>query len=351
MILLFAGRVLLFLTGAGVVIFTLNSAIHTIVLPRAANDGLTNVVFGAVYKLFQWRMHRMKTFAARDGVMALYAPVALLTLLPTWYSLVMFGYMLIFRAVGVKTWYLAFRDSGSSLLTLGFEAVNTFGWSILAFSEGIIGLILVALLISYLPTMYSAFSRREMAVTLLEVRAGDPPSAIEMIKRYYRIHGLDKLGQIWETWEVWFAEIEESHTSLPALVFFRSPHSNHSWVTASGTVLDAAALTLAAVDVPPDWRANLCLRAGYLALDNIADYFDIPYNHAPQPGDAISIGRVEFEIALAELEAQGVPLKADRELAWRDFCGWRVNYDRALIGLARFTMAPETRWVTDRKFH
>ena len=207
----------------------------------------------------------------------------------------------------------------------------------------------MALLISYLPTMYSAFARREMAVTLLEVRAGDPPSAIEMIKRYYRIHGLEKLGQIWETWEVWFAEIEESHTSLPALVFFRSPHSNHSWVTASGTVLDAAALTLAALDVPQDWRANLCLRAGHLALDSIADYFEIPHNHNPQPGDAISIGRVEFEIAMAELEAQGIPLKADREQAWRDFSGWRVNYDRALIGLARFTMAPETRWVTDRK--
>ena len=91
-----------------------------------------------------------------------------------------------------------------------------------------IGLILVALLIAYLPTMYSAFSRREQAVNMLEVRAGSPPSASEMLMRFNRIHGLDKLADYWKIWEAWFADVEESHTTLPALVFFRSPRPENS---------------------------------------------------------------------------------------------------------------------------
>ncbi len=84
--------------------------------------------------------------------------------------------------------------------------------TLLSFSEALIGLIMVAMLMAYLPTMYAAFSRREQAVSMLEVRAGNPPSALEMLLRFNRIHGLDKLSDYWKTWEAWFADIEESHT-------------------------------------------------------------------------------------------------------------------------------------------
>ena len=174
---------------------------------------------------------------------------------PSWYQalwliLVWIGYAGMFWAVGVPTWYQAFRDSGSSLLTLGFAPVEGAAQTLLAFSEATVGLILIALLIAYLPTIYSAFQRREAAVNLLEVRAGKPPSAVEMIERYHRIHGLDRLDEQWQAWEAWFADIEESHTSLAALVFFRSPRPDHSWITAAGAVLDAAALSLSALDIP-----------------------------------------------------------------------------------------------------
>lgn len=174
--------------------------------------------------------------------------------------------MCMFWALGEVTWYEAFRLSGSSLLTLGFAHTDIPIYTLLEFSEATIGLILLTLLIAYLPTMYSAFSRRETAVTLLEVRAGDPPSAVELLKRYQRIHGLEALSDQWHTWEVWFADVEESHTSLAMLVYFRSPRTNHSWITAAGTMLDAAALTLAAAKLPQDPQAALCIRAGYIAL-------------------------------------------------------------------------------------
>jgi hypothetical protein len=221
--------------------------------------------------------------------------------------------------------------------------------NVLIFSEAILGLILVALLIAYLPTMYSAFSRREKSVNLLAVRAGDPPSAIEMILRFNRIHGLDRLNDHWKEWEIWFADIEETHTVLPALVFFRSPKPEHSWVIAAGTVLDAASITLSSLEIPYNASAALCIRAGFLALRSIIDYFDIPYPLNPHyPETPISISKSEFNSALDRLAEAGVPVKIDRERAWIDFAGWRVNYDRTYISLCSLTMAPKGMWSGDR---
>ena len=219
----------------------------------------------------------------------------------------------------------------------------------MGFSEAALGLILVALLIAYLPTIYSAFSRREAAVAMLEVRAGTPPSCVEMIERYHRIHGLDRLNEVWRNWEIWFSDIEESHTSLAALALFRSPEPDRSWVTASGAVLDTASLVNAALDIQHDPQADLCIRSGFLALCRIADFFGIAYDMNPRSSDPISIQRAEFEAVLDELASKGIPLKADRDQAWRDFQGWRVNYDTVLLTLADLTMAPYAPWSSDRR--
>jgi hypothetical protein len=233
-------------------------------------------------------------------------------------------------------------------LTLGFAPAENIAEMILAFSEATIGLGLVALLIAYLPTMHSAFTERETAVTMLEVRAGVPPSAVEMLSRMYRIRGLEYLKEVWPRWEQWFVEVEQTHTSHAPLVFFRSPHPGQSWVVAAGTILDAAALTASTLDRPRDPQAELCIRAGYLTLRNIVDFFGIPYNASPKPDDPISVSRAEYDAVYAQLAAVGLPLKADREQAWRDFAGWRVNYDQVLLILAGLTMAPKAPWSGDR---
>lgn len=342
-------RIAMIPIGSTLVVGTLFSALQTFVVPRSTQDWLTRMVFLAVRFAFSVMMKPVKTYYGRDRIMAFYAPVALLLLVPVWYAVILVGYMLMFWGLGVPTWFEAFRDSGSSLLTLGFAVIDGFPRSILAFSEAAIGLIMVALLIAYLPTIYAAFSRREAAVTLLEVRAGNPPSAAEMLRRYYRIHGLDSLTEVWRTWETWFADIEESHTSLPALVFFRSPQPDHSWVTSAGAVLDAAALMQSSVDYQNDAQAALCIRAGYLALRRIGDFFGVPYNPNPTRGDPISICREEYDRAIGELETAGIPIKADREEAWLDFTGWRVNYDAVLLALARISMAPPAPWTGKRE--
>lgn len=340
---------LIFLAGFLVVLLTLFSALSTFVLPRAARSRLTSIVFEAVRQVFNLILRYAKTYQTRDAIMAYYAPISLMTLVPTWYALIVVGYSGMYWGLGYGSVFSAIHLSGSSLFTLGFDSTPQLLASLLVFSEAMLGLVLVALLIAYLPTLYSAFSRREKSVNLLAVRAGTPPSALEMLLRFHRIHGLGKLTEYWRNWEVWFADIEESHTTLPALTFFRSPRADDSWITAAGTVLDAASLTLSSIDIPWEASASLCIRAGFLALRRIADYYDISFPEDPHyPNEKISVTQTEFEAVLDQLSQGGLPVKSDRQQAWADFAGWRVNYDKVLFQLCTLVMAPYSVWSSDR---
>ncbi|MEZ4667132.1 MAG: hypothetical protein R3E39_04305 [Anaerolineae bacterium] len=347
-VLVLVAHILVFLVGAALVINTLMTAIRTFVLPRGDNVWLTRIVFRCVSLLFALRTKNAETYEERDRVMAMFAPISLLTLPIVWLALVTVGYTLMYWAGGTGNLYDSFKLSGSSLFTLGFYTKDTLPLIILEFTEAMIGLGLVAILISYLPTMYAAFSKRETLVTLLEVRADSPPSAITLIVRAQGIRGLDYLRELWNDWEVWFSELDESHTSLAPINFFRSPQPDRSWITAAGAILDAASLMSSAVDIPRTPEAQLCIRAGFVALRHIADFFRIPYDPDPNYLDPISISRDEFDEALDELMAAGVPIVADRDQAWKDFAGWRVNYDTVLVELAQLTMAPYAQWSSDR---
>ena len=202
------GRFVMFILGLTLVIITLSSAISTFVLPRAARSQLNRLVFGLLRRIIDFLLHFAKSYQRRDTIMAYYAPLGLLLLLPTWYFLILMGYAAMYWALGAGDVFAAIRLSGSSLFTLGFDIAKTPLITLFAFSEAMLGLMLVGLLIAYLPTMYSAFARREQAVNMLEVRAGNPPSALEMLLRFHRNHGLDKLADYWRTWEAWFADIE-----------------------------------------------------------------------------------------------------------------------------------------------
>jgi len=343
-------KVLAFLLGMAVVVQTLLSAILTFVLPRGVPVRLTRAVFAILRVGFDLVADRLATYEDRDRVMALYAPFALLILPLAWIILVIAGYMGMFWALGIDGVQHVFAVSGSSVFTLGFSPVSTVLQTALAFSEAGIGLLLIALLIAYLPTMYTSWSRREAGVAQLEVRAGSPPSALEMITRFNQLERLEKLNDLWPVWETWFMDIEESHTSLAALTFFRSPQPERSWVTAAGAVLDTASFVASSLDEPRNAQAELCIRAGFLALRRIAAFFRLPLDPIPEIGAevTISISRDEYMAMYDQLAARGVPLKPEREQAWHDFRGWRVNYDMALLGLARLTMAPYAPWSSDR---
>ena len=339
--------IVVFVLGASLVALTLSAAVRTVVVPRATPVVLTGLVFISVRRVFDLWGRRANTYEDRDRIMAHYAPWSLLILAFTWLILVLAGYTAMFWAVGNHPVRDAFRTSGSSIVTLGFAPLTDMPSTVLGITEAGLGLSLVALLITYLPSVYATFSRREQVVALLEVRAGSPPSAAELIERFARIGWLERLHELWPQWESWFVDIEETHTSLPALVFFRSPQPDRSWVTAAGAMLDTASFVASTFpDRHPD--AELCVRSGSLALRRIADFFQIPYDPSPKRGDPISVTREEYEDMHGRLVRAGVPLKPATDETWLDFAGWRVNYDIVLLALASVTMAPYAPWSSDR---
>jgi hypothetical protein len=343
-------RILSVTVGVTVVWVVVSSAIRTVIVPRGEVVVITRAVFLGVRRMFGVFARDVHTFERRDRIMARYAPTALMLLPIVWASGVILGFAAIFWGIDDTDWRV-FLLSGSSLTTLGFQQADHEIVMMVSVLEALIGLGLVALLISFLPTVYGHFSRREASVSKLYIRAENRQGMAtpeSLIARSQAIGGLEQLNDLWPEWEQWFAEVGESHRSFPALVYFRSPSSHRSWITGAGVALDAASIYLAAVDVERQPRAALMIRAGYEALRDIADFYSIPYDPDPAPDDPISVARDEFDVVYEYLAATGVPVRPDRDEAWRAFQGWRVNYDAPLVGLAGLTMAPYAAWISDR---
>ena len=205
----------------------------------------------------------------------------------------------------------------------------------LAVVEAGLGMMIIALLIRYLPTMYSAFSAREAAVNQLDVRAGTPP-LVQAFVTVYLDRQADRAECVLAGVGDPATQISEPHMTLPALVFFRSPRADHLWIMAVGSALNTAAFVRSTVDVPHDPQVILCIRAGFRCLRSIGDDFAIDYPRIPRdPATPISITRADDDAVYDKLLAIGAPLHADREQARRDFAGWRVNYDAASSNFVR----------------
>jgi hypothetical protein len=340
-------RLLAAAAGVLTVLVTLRSAVRTFVLPRSARDPITRAVFLATRVLFAGRLRFARHYAARDRVMALYAPFTVLGLMACWVALVGAGYAAVFWGFG-EPFARAVDLSGSTLLTLGFEKPEGRAEVLVAFTEGAIGLTLVALLVSYLPAMYTAFARREALVTMLEIRAGSPPTAAELLVRTHQLGGMGQIDLLWAEWQQWFVELEESHTSLGALSFFRSPQPHRSWVTAAGAALDAVSLAGAVLRRGPSAQERLTLRAGAFALRRIAEFFAIPFDPHPDARGPVSVRRHEFDAAYQRLVDARLDVCTDPEQAWADFVAARAQYDEVLVALAALTMAPDAPWSSDR---
>ena len=345
-------QVVAFLFGLIIVIYVIQAAVRTVVLPRSTRVRLAAAVFGVVVLVFRWLADRKRSYEAQDTILAVIAPVGMLIIPASWLVLLLVGFGFMFwstdTALGIDG---AFNLAGSSMSTLGFAPAVGAGQQALAFSAALLGLLVLTLFITYLPSIYSAFQRRENRVSLLEVRAGSPPNATEMLIRFHRIGWVEELSFEWLAWEPWFMELEETHTTHAALPWFRSTEPHRSWVTASGAMLDAAALWISATNVPhgPDHAAaGLMIRSGYVALRRIAESFNLPFDKDPHPGDPIAIQRSEFDEAVDLLADAGISVREDRDEAWAAFSGWRINYEAPLLGLAQMLRVPYAPWTSDR---
>lgn len=340
--------------GFAILAWILVASVRTVVVPRPERVWLTRFTFEVARRSVHMLNGRISDPVKRERLLGLFGPAALLILPVLWSIFAMIGYALIFWAMGFGSFIESLELSGSSLTTLGFVVADTTAIRLVAISEGLLGLGIVALMISFIPSLYATFSHREVAAGRFTVTAGEPPSPAEFIIRLNTIGAMGKIGQRWEEWEEWFVELGETHTSFPALIYFRSAKPSRSWLTVAEAALDTAAIVRAADLGPNDGRADTMIRAGFLSLQGIAEFFDVDSELDPNVDRIaleaeLSVKRHQLEKLLDRLEAAGCKPNPNRDEVWTAYRGWRINYDRSVVGLARLVGDVTTHWDAPRR--
>lgn len=330
--------------GTMVVTWVLASAIRTVVIPRPERVTLGWGLFAAARLIARAVADRISNPARRERVLGTFPAVTLAAYPAVWSLGVVFGFALVFWGFDVEPFSSAMVLSASSLTTLGFATASGDGLRLVAAVEAFLGLGIVALMISFLPTIYGTFSQREIAAGRLTIRAGEPPLPADYILRSHRIDTMGQLEDRWFAWEEWFVELGETHTTFPQLIYFRSHRPGRTWIGAAEAALDTAALVTACRLTPSSGGAETMIRAGFLALGNIADFLRIERDIDPGPQTPVSVTRQQFDALVDELEAGGVELTCARDEAWQHYRGWRVNYDQAVAGLLDQVGYVESHW-------
>lgn len=339
-----------FIIGGAIVLSATSSLISTIVVPRVARSRISFFSWQVVQKTFMKVVERVPRYEDKDRVLAFLGPVSLLAVLAVWIVLYLFGYALMFWALIDGSLGDALRLSGSSIFTLGIASSGQAGPTVLEFLSAATGLIVVALQIGYLPTIYSAYNRRETLVTMLESRAGTPAWGPELLARHQFSRGLNTLPALYSAWDAWAADIGESHASYPWLMAFRSPYPLRSWIIGLLAVLDAAAMHLALAPETAPSEARYLLRMGFTALRAVARVTGQAYDEDPRPDAPLQLTFEEFAFGVELVRRSGFPIERNAEEAWADFRGWRVNYESISYGLAAYFVAVPAPW-SGRRLH
>jgi hypothetical protein len=344
-----------FAVGLIVVTVTLLSVAGTLVVPRAVNSPISLGVEWFLDVVFLLVAKRIRSFERRDRILAWQAPMSLLIRLAVWLGLLLVGFALLLLPSLNGHLGQAFSESGSSVFTLGYAAPSSKGSTTLEYLAALTGLVVIGLQVGYLPTLYSAFNRRETEVTLLGSRAGVPAWGPEILARsrwgIQEANIAPLLETLFFSWERWAAEVAESHTTYRSLVRFRSPRPLSHWLTSLIAVMDAAALHLAlAPSREPKLAARLALRMGFVALGQIARTMRQPVPDESDPDAPVSVSYEDFRGATAMLRELGYPTDRSDEEAWPHFRGWRANYDATALLLAKELDAPPALWTGTRRW-
>jgi hypothetical protein len=346
--------VLLAAVGAVLVVRTWMSVLAALVVPRRTRDRVSRAVLAGTDALYRRATARIRDYRRRDRVLATEAATAILLQLLCWLALFYAGFALMLSVIDRQGVRSAFAQAGSSLFTLGYAGPSDAPLTAVDYLAAATGLVVVALQIGYLPTLYSAFNRRETEVSLLAARAGTPPWGPELLARTrYGFESGDEgavMDDFYLNWERWAADVAESHTNYPVLVRFRSPRPLASWVVAMLAVLDSAALWLAlSPGRAPRREARLALRTGFMALRWIAESLGIPADPDPDPDSPLRLTYAEYLEGIGRIASTGFPMERTPEEAWPDFRGWRVNYESVAYALADRLDAVPAQWTGPRR--
>ena len=342
-------KIIALVVGILILMFDLWDVLRTLVVPRTHTRSLLARTTSGTRKMMRTVSLAFSDFETRDRILATGEPLGLLARLVAWLAVDVGGFGLVIWALGTHPLSYSLVEAGSSVCTLGFAAERGANVSIVNIAAAATGLVIVALQIAYLPALYDTFNRRETLVTLLESRAGTPAWGPELLARHRLVNIHGNLPSLYADWERWAADVAETHTTSPGLLYLRSPHPKNSWIVALLAVLDAAALHLA---IDPDHapaEARLCVRMGFTCLRDIARVSRIDFDPDPSPDASILLTYEDFLEGIARLEQAGVPMTRTPQEAWPHFRGWRINYEGIAYAISKRIDAPPAPWSGDRR--
>jgi hypothetical protein len=338
--------VLILVAGAALLAVTLWDIFQSIVVPRPSPGELRLARYVIATAWRAWRAFGLRKPAgeARDAFLGLFAPGAAILLFAMWLAVIIFADALMLWALRSEihptpgNLFEAVYFAGTSLLTIGFGEIVADGVlsRIIVLVAAATGLGVVALVITFIFSLFASYQRREVMVVMLSARAKTPPSAVTLLETYARLDMGRQLPRLFREWEVWSAEVLDSHVAYPLLGYFRSSHDNISWISALGAVLDAASLVVTTIRGVPSGQAEMLLRLGAHLVEDISNYIG-------QPGDGSAVDREGFSAAHERLVNAGydvVPV----DHAWRAFERVRRTYAGRLEALADYWATPAPSW-------
>lgn len=308
------------LVAAALIIVVFIDTFETMILPRRVRHSirLTRFYFQVVW--FAWRTAAglFPPGRWRNSVLSIFGPLSLLGLVLVWAVTLMFGFALLLWGLGTPLKFEDRRDesfgaclyfSSTTFFTLGYgDVVPTAALGrTLGVIEAGIGFGFLAMVISYLPVLYQAFSRRETLISMLDARAGSPPTAAEFLRRLSHARSPAEVNVMLAEWERWAAELLESHLSFPVLSYYRSQHDNQSWVAALAMILDVSAVLIAAAQALDGYQVRLTFAmARHAAVD-----LGLVFNKPPVPLAIDRLPAADLEKLLQSLRSAGLPLRDD----------------------------------------
>ena len=312
-------RLLAAAAGLLLIAIVLWDAFETVVLPRRASFRLrlTRFFYDSIWPPFAAVGRRLRGAVARENFLSVFGPGSLILLLALWALALVLGFALIQWGLGSRVsapsgiagFGADLYMSGTTFFTLGLGDVTPTSTAarVLTTAEAGTGFGFLALIIGYLPVLSQAFSRREIAIGLLDARAGSPPTAGELLRRHaIEVRG-DALIALLADWERWSADLLESHISFPVLAFYRSQHDNQSWVAALTTMLDTCALVIAGVEGGPVRSARLTFAMARHAVADLTGVLGLKPSSAEDRLPPAELARLR-----AALSASGMPLPGGR---------------------------------------
>ncbi len=342
--------------GIALILIVLGDAFETVVLPRRVTR---QVSLARIYYRFTWlswaRMIRWLFAGKRQATyLSFYGPLSLIVLLILWATGLIIGFGLVHWGSGsvIKSPYemVSFGTylylSGTTFFTLGIGdvvPVTAFGRGLVAFESGM-GFGFLALVIGYLPVLNQSFSRREVNISLLDARAGSPPTAGELLRRHSHDLGMEDLRQLFHDWERWSADLLESHLSYPVLAYFRSQHDNLSWLEALTAILDASAFVTVALEGPCERQAELTFAITRHAIVDLAQIF----NCRPRRLREDRLPSDKLEALLSTLTAAGMKLREGRAVEQK-LLELRRMYEPYAYSLSQHMHIPIPPWVSESR--